>query len=377
MKILFTRFPLESALGGAERQTISLMKAFMAKGHAVAFLGSCPVLLELCREENIICGELDIGKPPVTKWGAISFAWRRKKMQKILESAIAEFGNLDVVCMLSMSEKILLTEPATKRGIKVFWIEHDRIGRWLEKNPWLKDLLNAAKSATTIAVSKLTKDHYIRLGWPKERIVDIVNGIDEERLGKIPNPNDQIPDTTHQSPVASLCLGCVARLSPDKGVDLLLAAIENLPDINLQIVGQGWQEPVIRQMIAKINRHDGRERVTLVPSVEHVGEFYRSVDALVLASPQEDPCPLAPMEAMMAGTPVIMTDACGTAGYVRNGEDALVVKANSIDALREAIIKLKDASLRQRLGRAGEQTAHETFSLERMTEEYLRTFSGS
>jgi glycosyltransferase involved in cell wall biosynthesis len=368
MKILFTRFPLESALGGAERQTISLMKAFMAKGHAVAFVGSCPVLLELCREEQIICAELDIGKPPVTKWGAISFVWRRKKMQKALESAIAEFGSLDVVCMLSLSEKILLTESATKRGIKVFWIEHDRIGRWLTNNPWLNDLLSAAKHATTIAVSKLTKEHYIRIGWPKDRIVDIVNGVDEQRL--------QGEASSVPSPLSSvLTLGCVARLSPDKGVDVLLAAIENLPDVDLHIVGQGWQEPVIRQMIAKINRHDERERVTLVPSVEHVGEFYRSVDALVLPSPQEDPCPLAPMEAMMVGTPVIMTDACGTAGYVENGNDALIVKANSIDELREAIIKLNDEPLRKKLSSEGMKTAQTIFSLDRMVDHYLHTFT--
>ena len=126
MKILFTRFPLESAHGGAELQTLSLLKGFAKRGHAVSFLGSCPVLLEMCKKEGISAVALSIGKPPVTKMGAISFAWRKQKMQRTLETAICEFGELDVICMLSMTEKILLTPFAAKQGIKVFWIEHDR-----------------------------------------------------------------------------------------------------------------------------------------------------------------------------------------------------------------------------------------------------------
>ena len=135
MKILFTRFPLESSRGGAENQTLWLMKGLIQRGHAVAFLGSCPALLAMCKEEGIPNTELNIGPPPVTKWSAISFFWRKKRMQQRLQEALSKFENVDAICMLSLSEKLLLTETANEKGIKVLWIEHDTIGRWLTKNP--------------------------------------------------------------------------------------------------------------------------------------------------------------------------------------------------------------------------------------------------
>ena len=64
MKILFTRFPLESAYGGAEVQTLSLMKGLRDRGHAIAFAGSCKTLLRLCREEGFPVIELRIGPRP-------------------------------------------------------------------------------------------------------------------------------------------------------------------------------------------------------------------------------------------------------------------------------------------------------------------------
>ncbi len=360
MRILFTRFPLESAYGGAEWQTLSLMKGLLARGHAVAFLGSCPILLELCRNENIPFAELKIGSPPVTKSGAITFAWRKRKMKKLLATALAQFQDLDAIFMLSLSEKLLLTEPAVTKGMNVLWVEHDRIGRWLSGNPWLKPLLKAAQSATTIAVSKMTKDAYIALGWPAQKVVDIVNGVDTARLGS----------GTHAASHSRLRLGCVARLSADKGVDVLLKALEDLPEIDLAIVGKGKDERTIRTFAQKLNAQAGRERITMQPSAPSIGDFYRSIDAFVLPSSQQDPCPLAPMEALMVGTPVILTDACGTAGYVTDEKEALVVPANSASALKQAIMKMTDPAFRKKLAEAGMAAAQAKFSLDRMIDEY-------
>src|SRR3989344_897195 len=177
MRILFTRFPFESRYGGAEVQTISLMKGLRDHGHAVAFTGSCPTLRRLCREENFPVVELDIGPPPVSKWTELSFLWRKQKMQQQLETLLEQFQSLDAICVLSLTEKILLTEAAVKRGTKVLWIEHDRIGPWLTKNPWLKILKQLSSKVTTVGVSKLSRDLYIGLGWDSARTIAIPNWV--------------------------------------------------------------------------------------------------------------------------------------------------------------------------------------------------------
>src|SRR3989344_1603314 len=186
MKILFTRSPLESSYGGAEVQTILLMKGLRDHGHAVAFTGSCPTLRRLCREENFPVVELDIGPPPVSKWTVLSFLWRKQKMQQQLETLLEQFQSLDAICMLSLSEKILLTEAAVKRGTKVLWIEHDRIGPWLTKNPWLKKLRELSAKVITVGVSKLSRDLYLALGWDEGRTIAISNGIDLTTFSFLP-----------------------------------------------------------------------------------------------------------------------------------------------------------------------------------------------
>ena len=111
MHIFFTRFPLESQFGGAEVQTLSLMEGLKERGHHVAFLGSCPVLLEKCFALSVPYFDLNIGPPPVTKWHAISFLWRQFLMRKKLINAINEQpvtrNEQRVIFMLSLSEKLL------------------------------------------------------------------------------------------------------------------------------------------------------------------------------------------------------------------------------------------------------------------------------
>ncbi|HLD71001.1 MAG TPA: glycosyltransferase family 4 protein, partial [Candidatus Peribacteraceae bacterium] len=100
--------------------------------------------------------------------------------------------------------------------------------------------------------------------------------------------------------------------------------------------------------------------------------FYRSTDVLVLPSRDNDPFGLVAAEAMACGTPVIVTEQCGIAGYLSNEVDAIIVKADSEKSLKEAILHIKDPAVRSRLSAAGKKTAQEKFSLDSMIEGYCR-----
>ncbi len=359
VKILFTRFPLESRLGGAERQTVSLMQGLIAKGHAVAFAGSCPVLLGLCKEHGIPAVEWQIGPPPVTKWGAVSFLWQKKTMQQRLRALLTQFRNLDAICMLSFSEKLLLTNDAVGAGAKVMWIEHDRIGRWLTKNPWLPLFKKQSDLAHVVTVSEMSKKLYEAIGINSARIHPIPNGIDLTAF---------TPATTERTPGPILHVGCVARLSDDKGVDVLLRAAAKLPAIKLSIVGTGPKHKELLQLAHKLGVF---ERTAFVPSVDSVADFYRSCDMFVLPSTQHDPFGMVAAEAMACGTPVIVTDACGIAGYLEDKKNSLIIRAGNSDALQQGITRLcADSSLRASIATEGRSTAEKLFSVETMVERY-------
>ncbi len=360
MRILFTRFPLESALGGAEIQTLSLMEGLRKAGHDVSFLGSCPTLLSECRKRDMTVTELHIGPPPVTKWGAVSFLWRKRRMRSLIQSEIIRLTNHHpsmTLVMLSLSEKLLVTDWAAKRGSKVLWVEHDRIGRWLTRNPWLPRLRRLATFATTVCVSELSRQMYLALGWPKKNTVTIVNGIDLTRFTPGPEKKNAVPR-----------VGCIARLSQEKGVDVLLEAVAPLLGVITTVVGTGPHEERLRGQIARLRC---RDRIALIPKTD-IPAFYRSIDIFVLPSSDHDPFGLVAAEAMASGVATVVTDACGIAGELHGGVDAVIVKAGDVRSLKTVIGELADDPLqRHRIAEAGLKTARERFSLERMIKDYL------
>ena len=362
MNILFTRFPLESSFGGAEVQTLSLMKGLIEKEHEVSFVGSCPTLLQAMSDEQLAVSTkvLNIGAPPVTKWHSLSFLWRKREMKRELINALEnEFAAnrlpLTAIFMLSLTEKLLLTKWCANHGIKVIWVEHDRVGRWLTKNPWLPQLRELSVLATTVVVSSLSISLYRSIGW-RGKIVAIPNGID---LAKF----DSSPISGPSSP---LRIGCIVRLTHDKGVDVLIHAVKDLPNIHLTIIGTGREESAVQSLLKKNLQATSYK---LQATHENIADFYRSIDVLVLPSREHDPFGLVVAEAMASGVPTICTDVCGIASYVDSSE-SIIVPAGNVQKLRDAILQIQQHGAWAHLASHGPDVAKNRFSLPAMVERY-------
>lgn len=267
------------------------------------------------------------------------------------------------ICMLSLSEKLLLTDEAIKAGAHVFWIEHDKVGRWLSQSPWLSQLLVLSKQATTITVSELSKKIYVDLGWSPEKVRAIPNGIDEKRVAR----NE--PATSNQQ----LRLGCIARLSPEKGIDVLIEAMKDLPEnISLEIIGEGPEEAKLKALARATNR---QSPITFSPYEPDISKVFSRIDALILPSRENDPFGMVAAEAMLRSVPVIVTTQCGIADYLEDGKDALVVKAGSSVELQKAIMQLTAHGSRLTIGKNGQKTAQKKFSIKTMVDSYEDVFT--
>lgn len=295
-------------------------------------------------------------------------------MRRRLIEAVAQLqsqrGAFDAVVMLSLTEKILLSDWCLAQGVRVFWWEHDRVGAWLRLNPWLPRLRSLATRVTTLVVSELSRRVYVALGWPAAHVVAIPNGVDPHRFAEAP-ASAAVPGT--------LRVGCVARLSTEKGVDVLIDAVAALPEAQLEIVGTGPEEGLLRKLLAAHaeREHQTVPRMRLHASVPDLGAFYRSLDVFVLPSRDHDPFGLVAAEAMQLGIATVVTDQCGIAGYLQPGAHALVVSAESAMGLAEALRTLADPVVRQGVAIQGQARALRAFGQAEMVRHYLEVFVGA
>ncbi|MFW2829077.1 glycosyltransferase family 4 protein [Sphingomonas sp. ID0503] len=145
-----------------------------------------------------------------------------------------------------------------------------------------------------------------------------------------------ITDPTPAPAAPNLC--CVARLSAQKGLPLLIDAAAELAhegvDFTLTLVGDGELRPQIERRIADQGLGH-RIRLTGYCSGQEVRAHIAASRAMVLPSFAEG-LPVVIMEALVLGRPVVTTAIAGIPELV-DGECGWVVPAGSVDALKSAI----------------------------------------
>lgn len=163
------------------------------------------------------------------------------------------------------------------------------------------------------------------------RLVSIRNGVDSvfflgARVRDL-RAEKGVPDDV-------LLLGFFGRFMAQKGFNTLVSAVERWnaertsPKAHVACFGWGG---FIREEQAELERRGLSEFFHFFPSTDDMPAALRGVDAVVMPSRWEA-CPLLPMEAMVAGVPLIGTQCVGMA-EVLSQTPALVFETDSVDEL--------------------------------------------
>lgn len=157
----------------------------------------------------------------------------------------------------------------------------------------------------------------------------------------------------------------VGRLDPVKGLRVLFEAFEmartNHPDIMLTVIGDGEDRGWVESNAARI----GGIEVLGYRSQSEVAEALSRSDVLVLPSFAEG-VPVALMEAMASGRPVIATRVGGVAELVEDGISGRMVAPGNAEALAEAMTDLAASPGRRReMGEAGRAKTRAEFDIDR------------
>jgi glycosyltransferase involved in cell wall biosynthesis len=183
------------------------------------------------------------------------------------------------------------------------------------------------------------------------------------RLELLPNPlpvglghPSAQPDAPRRPELLAL-----ARLVPQKGLDLLLRAFARLRDPSLAewrvvLVGDGPEREALRTLA---EREGVSERVAFEGFRSDPSPYLARASVFVLPSRFEG-MPNALLEAMAAGLPVVVSDASpGPLEMVQHGVHGLVVSSENVEALAAALGRLMgDAGLREHLGQAARERLH-------------------
>jgi len=233
---------------------------------------------------------------------------------------------------------------------------YSAIDRWL------------AHAATgIITVSDWNRNALQRRGIPASKLRTIYPGIDLQEFAEPGPPRE--PNPLAALPEGAPVVGAVGRLERQKGLDILLRAfptlLERHPEAWLVIVGDGPERQDLEALAAKLHL---REQTIFTG-------FRRDVPALlqrftVMAMPSHfEGLPVAPMEAYMAGVPVVATSVYGTPEVVLDGVTGLLVPPGEPGRLAAALADLlRDIPRQRAMAEAGRRLVHERFSLDTMLE---------
>lgn len=163
------------------------------------------------------------------------------------------------------------------------------------------------------------------------------------------------PQTT--TPVRPFTIGCVARLVPEKGVDVLLRAAAQLgDDARVRIVGGGPLRADLDALARDLGIADRVAFLDQIPSTQMPEQYHQldvlAVPSLTLPNWKEQFGPRATVEAMASGVPVIGSDSGAIPGVIADA--GIVVPEGDVEALANALRRLRDdPTLRADLAQRG------------------------
>jgi glycosyltransferase involved in cell wall biosynthesis len=158
-------------------------------------------------------------------------------------------------------------------------------------------------------------------------------------------------------------VGVVGRLVAIKALDVLIAAMQQLPATHLAIIGDGEERSVLEQCVRD---HALTARVHFTGWSPDLVADVSDLDVVALSSRNEG-TPVALIEALAARRPVVATDVGGVRHVVVSGQTGLLVRPGDATALAEAVRTLLDKpDLALQLATAGRSHVQASFGSERL-----------
>jgi len=209
------------------------------------------------------------------------------------------------------------------------------------------------------------RDWIIGQGWPAERAHYVPNFVAD------PGAVTPVPRAGLDTPPGAPLVVALGRLHANKGFDVLLRAMEPIPDGCLWIAGEGPLRAELEELATRLGI---RPRVRFLGWRDDVAALYASGDIFVCPS-RHEPLGNVVIEAWAAAKPVIACAAQGPSQLIADGIDGMLVPIDDDKAMTAAIRRLlAEPAAARAMAAAGRRAYEERFTETAVVARYLDFF---
>ena len=297
----------------------------------------------------------------------MSAAWRLSRILGELSPDVIHAHDPHAVAMAAVALSMAMPEPRPRFVISRrsdFPTGPNSFSRW---KYGLVDL--------AIASSAAVRDRLIRDGIPAGKIVIVHEGVDVERIVKLPAGNVH---AAFYLPTGAPVVGTVSALVPHKGhqylIDAAALVVRDVPDVRFVILGDGERREALERQIhdKHLERH-----VFLGGYREDAVELTKGFDVFAMSSLSEGLC-ITLIDAMATARPAVATRAGGIPEVLIDGETGYLVEPRDNEALATRLIELlADKTLQARMGAAALARARECFTVARMVDGTVNAYASA
>lgn len=351
MRLLYITPGLEA--GGAERHSSILLPGLRERGvdtRALA-LGPGGAFVEPLRAEGVEVEVLNMR--------------HRLDLGPVFRSGLVRQFVPDLVVSRATNGLYIGEAIAMARGAAHVHNDHASVDLPRTAHRALLTRLMARRLALVIVVSEPQRELWLKFGCTPGRVAVIANGVEI--------PDRPASRSTLRSelgiPSSAVVAVSVASLKPWKHVDDFVRGViearKACPELMGLVVGEGPERAVVESAA----RRDPGIRILGVR--DDVGRILHAADLLVLTS-EAEAFPMAIIEGMAAGLPVIATRVGAVPSLVTEGETGVLVSPGDPESLVEALIRLaRDDAARVAMGRLGADRCSERWNATSMTNSYF------
>lgn len=261
------------------------------------------------------------------------------RMVRTILRAVDELG-IDIIHSHDYKSDILTWLVSRLRPIPIMTTVHG----WIRNSLKAKIYIGAGQKVLpafrrVVAVSAETRLAILACGVPEHKVPVIHNAIVTANY----QPSAAAPNYLRERfslPPGARIVGCVGRLSPEKGQrDLLAAAaaiVKARSDVWFALVGDGPDRQALEAQARERGIHD---RVVFTGHLSDVRPVFRDIELMALTSYTEG-FPNVILEAACMGKPSVATDVGGVREIIEDGVTGVLIPAGSPDRIRDALERM-------------------------------------